>query len=134
MAIAAIAGCTGATGRTSTPGGPTPSPSASANGTQAVLLTYLYDNSQPHMEASITGELGISASGCVTIADFVIVAPHGSTIIGDRVHVESIADAVIGQRVEAPGGLLDVLTIPADSRPHGYQQCETTELAFISPP
>jgi hypothetical protein len=128
MAIAAIAGCT------STTGGSMPSSSASANGRQAVLLTYHFDSSLPHHDASISGELGISASGCVTIADFVIVAPDGSTIVGDRVHLELITDAAIGERVEAVGGLVDVLTIAADSRPPGYQQCGARELAFISPP
>jgi hypothetical protein len=128
MVIAMIAGCTGTTG------GPIPSPSASAQGMQAVLLTYPYDGSLPHMEANIIGVLGVSASGCVTIGDFVVVAPHGSTIVGDQVHLESIIDAALGDKIQAPGGLLDVLTIPADSRPDGYQQCGVRELAFISPP
>lgn len=128
MRVAVTAGCTGTTG------GSLPSPSASASGVQAVLLAYLFDDSLPHYDASISGELGISASGCVTIADFVIVAPHGSTIVGDRMHLELITDAVIGERVEAVGGRVDVLTIPADSRPPGYQQCQARELALISPP
>ena len=128
VAITVTAGCT------STTGGSMPSPSASANGTPAVLLTYLYDSSLPHMEASISGELGISASGCVTIGDFVLVAPHGSTIVGDRVHLESIIDAALGDEIQAPGGFLDVLTIPSDSRPRGYEQCGARELAIISPP
>jgi hypothetical protein len=125
MAITVTAACTG---------GSMPSPSASAKGSPAVLLTYLYDSSLPHYDASISGELGISASGCVTIGDFVIVAPNGSTIVGDQVHLESIIDATLGDTTHAPGGLLDVLTIPADSRPDGYQQCGVRELAFISPP
>jgi len=49
------------------------------------------------MEANVEGVLGISPEGCVSVADYVLVAPPGSAITDDGVHLEGIEDMAIGQ-------------------------------------
>jgi hypothetical protein len=50
------------------------------------------------------------------------------------VHLEGIGDMEIGQKIAAPGGVVEVEMIPVGLRPPGYEQCEAVEFAVVSAP
>jgi hypothetical protein len=86
------------------------------------------------MEALVSGVVGISPQGCVTVAEYVMVALPGSAVAENSVHLVGIGDVAFGQTIKASGGFIDVDMIPVGMRPAGFEQCEAVELAVISAP
>ena len=82
----------------------------------------------------MSGVVGISPRGCVTVAEYVMVAPPGSAVTENGVHLAGIGDVAFGQSIKASGGFVDVDMIPIGMRPAGYEQCEAVELAVIGAP
>jgi hypothetical protein len=116
---------------------PTPvaaSPPGSPQGSPPTILLLSRAAGGASMEANVSGVLGISPQGCVTVAEYPLVAPPGSTVTGDGVHLQGIGDVAFGQRIAASGGVVEVDMMPLGMRPAGYEQCEAVELAVISAP
>ena len=109
-----------------------PAPSV-ADGDRALLLTYVPDPGAPEMEAQISGVLRVTPAGCVALSGLVIVVPAGSTIDGDRVHLEGYGDFVLGDDFTAGGGSYSTIGTPLDRLPAGVERCRVTELTVINP-
>ena len=70
----------------------------------------------------------------MTVAEYVLVAPPGSAVTENGVHLAGIGDVAFGQWIAASGGVVEVDMSPIGMRPAGYEQCEAVELAVISAP
>jgi hypothetical protein len=142
--VVAVAGCSilrgvdpGSATLSPTPADPTPvvaSSPGSEQGSPPVILLVTRVGGGASMEALVSGVVGISPTGCVTVAEHVMVAPPGSAVTGNGVHLAGIGDVAFGQTIKASGGFVDVDMIPAGMRPTGVEQCEAVELAVISAP
>lgn len=108
-------------------------PAISSEGTLLVVGDYV--RGEPAMEALVSGEIGVSAAGCITVGGATVVAPAGSGFLPDgRLDLAYLGEYTIGDSIDpSSGGYVgygddDGLPIPA-----GYEQCGAGEYAVLNP-
>ena len=107
-------------------------PSVSTDGTLLIVGDYV--RGEAAMEALVSGELGVSDAGCITVGGSTMVAPAGSGFLPDgRVDLAYLGEYAIGDSIEpSSGGYLDYGT-DGTAIPEGYEQCGAGEYAVLNP-
>ena len=100
----------------------------------AILVVGDYVRGGASMEALISGEIGVSDEGCVTVGDLVMVAPKGSGFLPDgRLAIAYLGDYAIGDTLEGTSGGVIEFGDDASAFPAGYEQCGAGEWAVLEP-
>ena len=97
---------------------------------EITLLTWDGELGGPGGQAMVNDVLKVSDSGCVSVGDHILIAPPGSTVEGQRVHIESIGDFELGDPIDTGGSYLDLSEIGPNG-PNGYEQCNGTTFVVI---
>ena len=86
------------------------------------------------MQALISGVVGVSEQGCITVGGITVVAPLGSGFLDNgRVAFTYLGDYAIGETIDEAGGGYLLYGEGGRTIPAGFEQCGTGEYAVLQP-
>lgn len=109
-------------------------PDNSADGTVLVVGDYVRGGAA--MQALVSGVIGVSDEGCITVGGNTVVAPRSSGFLDDgRIALAYLGEYAIGDTLAGTGGgYIEYGDGEGDSAfPAGYEQCGAGEWAVLEP-
>jgi len=103
-----------------------------ADGTLLVVGDYVRGGAG--LQALVSGEVGVSPQGCITVGGITVVAPRGSGFLPNgRVALTYLGDYAIGEPIDESSGGYILYGKGGRAIPAGFEKCGAGEYAVLQP-